>query len=145
MYGIGTLFDGLRSYPCKLMLDNPVAMDDAFQALSRTTEGDVSSPAQSPRRNERRRRGDKDAGPPEILDDQISRLSNHWQSTLVEMNAGTSLQGAVNPVDSTWSTTRSSDETPGMEHSMTRAGAGVMFQQWLNVPPRDDPYCCWTR
>lgn len=126
-------------------------MDDASQALScTTTEGDVSSSAQSSRRNERRRRGDKDTGPPEVLDDRTHAVSNHlfahWHPTLVEMNASIPLQGADDLADSTWLKVRSIDEEPGMEHSSlwTGVGAGAMFRQWLDATPPNDPFCCWT-
>src|SRR5579871_4119544 len=87
----------LARYPSQLTLDDTIAIDDTFQALSRTTEGVISSSAQSPRGGKRRRRNDKDTGPPEVLGDQINTASNHqfchWHSTPVEMNVGIPLQG----------------------------------------------------
>ena len=140
MRGIGDQFDRL--------LDDSNTMDDELQALSCTTEGDVSSSAQSPRRNARRRRRDKDTGPPEVLDDRTHAVSNHpfahWHPTLVEMNASIPLQGAADLVDSTWPKVRSIDKGPGMEHSSTGVGAGAMLRRWLDATRPDDPFCCWT-
>ena len=130
------------------MLDDPIMTDDAFQALSSTTEGQipcvVSSSAQSTRRNESRRRSDKDTGPPEVLDDQINRVSNHQfgrrQLALAGKKAKIPLQGDASFVAPAWS----SLAMRGIEHSQARAGAGVMFRRWLDAPPSDDPLCCWT-
>ena len=140
MYAIGMQFDecqieALDHYPSELILDDPIAMDDAFKALSRATEGVVSSSAQSPRRDERSQRGDKDTGPPEVLGDRVS---------LVEMNAGIQLQEAADLVDSTWSMVCSTDEAPSIERSMTKADAGAMFRHWLDAPPPNDPFFFWT-
>jgi hypothetical protein len=140
--------EALDHYPSELILDDPIAMDDAFKALSRATEGVVSSSAQSPRRDERSQRGDKDTGPPEVLGDRIDRVSNHvfphLQPTLVEANAGIQLQEAADLVDSTWSMVCSTDEAPSIERSMTKADAGAMFRHWLDAPPPNDPFFFWT-
>jgi len=158
MYAVGAQFDEPQSEapaqgPSEPMLDNPVAVDDALQALSSMPEGRVlgvvSSRAQSSRRKERRRQDEQDTRLSEVLDDHFPRASNHRstrrQRTLVK-NARMSSGEDADLAGSTWSNlaVHSTSDAPRRERSRTRADAGAMFRQWMNGPFSNDPFCCWT-